>query len=119
MPFYDAKDAAIYYEVTGDGPPLILLHGYALNSALWEFQKSVLSKSHKVITVDLRGFGQSSCDKRWSGSIMAEDIIGIIKSLDLTNAAILGFSMSGPVAFRIANEMPDIVTKLIMVSSIL
>lgn len=119
MPFYDADDAAIYYEIEGDGPPLVLLHGYALNSAMWEFQKSVLSKSHKLITVDLRGFGQSSCGKGWSGSIMAEDIICMIKSLDLTDVAILGFSMSGPVVFRIAYEMPDVVTKLIMVSSIL
>ncbi len=119
MPFYDAEDTAIYYETAGDGPPLVLLHGYALNSAIWEFQKSVLAKSHKVIAVDLRGFGRSSCGKSWSGSIMAEDIIGMIKSLDLTNVAILGFSMSGPVAFRIAYEMRDIVTRLIMVSSIL
>jgi pimeloyl-ACP methyl ester carboxylesterase len=119
MPFYDANDAAIYYEIEGDGPPLVLLHGYALNSAMWEFQKSVLAKSHKVITVDLRGFGQSSCGKGWSGSIMAKDIIGMIKSLDLTDVAILGFSMSGPVAFRIAYEMPDVIAKLIMVSSIL
>ncbi len=119
MSFYDANDAAIYYEIEGDGPPLVLLHGYALNSAMWEFQKSVLAKSHKVITVDLRGFGRSSCGKGWSGSIMAEDIIGLIRSLNLADVAILGFSMSGPVAFRIAYEMPDVVTKLIMVSSIL
>lgn len=119
MPFYDADDAAIYYEIDGSGPPLVLLHGYALNCAMWEFQRPFLSRSHELITIDLRGFGQSSCGKCWSSSIMAEDIIGMIKSLDLTNVAILGFSMSGPVAFRIAYEMPDIVAKLIMVSSIL
>jgi pimeloyl-ACP methyl ester carboxylesterase len=119
MPFYDADDAAIYYEIYGSGPPLVLLHGYALNSAMWEFQRPVLSRSHEVITVDLRGFGQSSCGKGWSSSMMAEDIIGMIKSLNLSNVAILGFSMSGPVAFHIAYEMPDVVTRLIMVSSIL
>lgn len=119
MPFYDADDAAIYYEIDGEGPPLILLHGYALNSAMWELQKPVFSRTHAVFTVDLRGFGQSSCGTGWSGSIMAEDAIGMIKSLHLTDVAILGFSMSGPVAFRIAYGMPDVVTKLIMVSSIL
>jgi len=119
MPFYDAEDAAIYYETDGQGPPLILLHGYALNGAMWEFQKPVFSKSHTIITVDLRGFGQSSCGKAWSGSIMAEDTIGMMKWLNLDEVSILGFSMSGPVAFRIAYEMPDVVTRLIMVSSIL
>lgn len=119
MPFYDAEDAAIYYDIDGEGAPLVLLHGYALNGGMWEFQKSVFSKTHAVIAVDLRGFGQSSCGKGWSDSIMAEDIIGMIGSLNLTDVAILGFSMSGPVAFQVAFEMPDVVTKLIMVSSIL
>lgn len=119
MPFYDADDAAIYYEIHGQGPPLVLLHGYALNGVMWEFQKPVFSKTHTVITVDLRGFGQSSCGKSWSDSIMAEDIIGMIRSLNLSDVAILGFSMSGPVAFQVACEIPDVVTKLIMVSSIL
>jgi pimeloyl-ACP methyl ester carboxylesterase len=119
MPFYDADDAAIHYEIDGEGTPLVLLHGYALNGAMWEFQKPVFSKTHSVIAVDLRGFGQSSCGKGWSDSIMAEDTIGMIRSLNLSDVAILGFSMSGPAAFQVAHEMPDIVTKLIMVSSIL
>ncbi len=119
MPFYDADDAAIYYEIEGEGSPLVLLHGYALNGIMWEPQRPELAKNNTIITVDLRGFGKSSCGKNWSGSIMAEDIKGMIKSLNIDNAAILGFSMSGPVAFRVALEMPGVVTKLIMVSSIL
>jgi pimeloyl-ACP methyl ester carboxylesterase len=119
MPFYDAGDAAIYYEIEGHGAPLILLHGYALNGAMWELQNPVLSKSSKVITVDLRGFGKSSCGKSWSGTVMASDIIGMLESLDLSHVSILGFSMSGPVALRVALEMPKIISKLILVSSVL
>jgi len=119
MPLFDANNAAIYYEIHGDGKPLILLHGYALNSIMWELQVPVLSKKHRVITIDLRGFGRSSCANEWSGSAMASDVTGLIKSLNLTDVAILGFSMSGPVAFRVALEMPDNVSRLIMVSSIL
>jgi len=119
MPFYDADDAAIYYEIEGHGRPLILLHGYALNGIMWELQRPSFAKKNTVITVDLRGFGKSSCGKAWSGSKMAEDVIGLIKSLDLSDIAVLGFSMSGPVAFRIVLELPAIITKLIMVSSIL
>ncbi len=119
MPFYDAQDAAIYYETEGKGPPIILLHGYALNSAMWELQRPVLSEYCKVIAVDLRGFGKSSCGKDWSGTVMAGDIVGLIRSLDLSNVSILGFSMSGPVASRVAYEIPESVSKLILVSSVL
>jgi pimeloyl-ACP methyl ester carboxylesterase len=119
MPFYDAGDAAIYYEIEGQGSPLILLHGYALNGLMWEFQKPVLSKNHTFITIDLRGFGKSSCSNCWSGAFMAEDVRGIIESLNLTDVALLGFSMGGPVAFRLALDMPGIINRLILVSSIL
>ena len=119
MPFYDPGDAAIFYEIHGAGPPLILLHGYALNSVMWEFQVPVLSTRFKVITVDLRGFGQSSCGKEWSGSAMADDVMGLIKELNLEDITVLGFSLSGGSAIRTALEMPDIVTRLILVSSIL
>ncbi len=119
MPFHDAGDAAIYYEIDGQGPPLVLLHGYALNSLVWEFQKSVLSKSNTIIMVDLRGFGKSSCGKRWSGAVMADDIKGLIDNLRLNDVTILGFSMSGPVAVRLAYQCPEIISRLIIVSSIL
>lgn len=119
MPFYDAGDAAIFYEITGDGSPLIFLHGYALNSSMWEFQVAELSRTYKVITLDLRGFGQSSCGKEWSGSAMAGDVIGLIKELKLNDVTVLGFSLSGGSAIRTALELPDIVSNLILTSSIL
>ena len=119
MPFFDAGDAAVYYEVKGEGRPLVFLHGYALNSLMWKFQIDEFSKQHSVITVDLRGFGKSSCGKEWSGSIMAADIEGLMVYLGLRNAAILGFSMSGPVAIRMAYNQPEIISELILVSSIL
>lgn len=119
MPFYDAGDAAIYYEIEGEGPPVVLMHGYALNGAMWELQRPVLSKYSRVITADLRGFGKSSCGKSWSGTVMARDVTGMIESLDLSDVTILGFSMSGPVTLGVALEIPEIVSRLILVSSVL
>jgi pimeloyl-ACP methyl ester carboxylesterase len=126
--FYDAGDAAIYYKIEGRGTPLILLHGYALNGLMWEYQRPVFSKSHTVITVDLRGFGKSSCPsgtglltggRNWSSDVMADDIIGLIKAVNLEDVTVLGFSMSGPVAVRVAYQIPETVTKLILTSAIL
>ncbi len=120
MPFFDAGDAAIYYEEAGSNhPPLILLHGYALNGLMWELQIPELVRNFRTITVDLRGFGKSSCGPRWSTAAMTEDVLGLIAELNIRGAAILGFSMSGPVAFRVALSRPDRISKLILVSSIL
>lgn len=119
MAFYDATDAAVFYEIIGDGQPVMFLHGYALNSQMWEFQKPVIAAHFKMITVDLRGFGQSSCSGRWCGDVMADDVAGLIKYLNLQNVTIIGFSMSGPVALRLAISYPDTIAKLVMVSSIL
>jgi pimeloyl-ACP methyl ester carboxylesterase len=120
MPFYSSGEADIYYEIEGQGKtPLVLLHGYALNSLMWEFQKPALSPFFKLVTIDLRGFGESSCSKCWSGAAMAEDVKGVIEYLGITDVALLGFSMSGPVAIRVAYEIPDIVRRLILVSSTL
>ncbi|MCP4582909.1 MAG: alpha/beta hydrolase [candidate division Zixibacteria bacterium] len=117
MAFFDAGDAAIYYEITGEGEPLMLLHGYALNSLMWEMQIPALAEKYQVITVDLRGFGQSSCGKSWSGNAMADDISGLVKHLDLKSCTMLGFSLSGAIAFRIAYFHPDRIARLIMVSA--
>lgn len=120
MPYYDAGDAAIYYESHGEADStLILLHGYALNGLMWELQIPVFVRRYRIITIDLRGFGKSSCGARWSQAILTEDILGILADLHIENAAILGFSMSGPVAFRVALTRPDRIGKLILASSIL
>ena len=119
MAFYDAGDAAIYYEIHGEGAPIILLHGYGLNSLMWEFQIPELAKYYEVIDVDLRGFGKSSCGSQWSGTAMADDIIGMIKELKLKDLTIFGFSLSGGSAIRAGLEMPDNVKRLVLVSSIL
>ncbi len=119
MPFYDAGDAAICYEEIGQGRPLILMHGYALNSVMWDMQIPKFAESFRVINIDLRGFGKSSCGANWSGSVMAADVSGLIRSLKIENVALIGFSMSGPVAFRVALENPKIIRQLIMVSTIL
>ena len=119
LAFYDADDAAIYYEQSGEGKPAVMLHGYALNGLMWSFQKESVTANHKMIAVDLRGFGQSSCNKRWSSDIMAEDIAGLIESLDLHDCTIVGFSMSGPVAVKLALGLPQRIGKLALVSSIL
>ena len=59
MPKIDRDGVKIHYEVHGNGPPLILTHGYSSTSAMWEGQIAALSKHHKLVLWDMRGHGQS------------------------------------------------------------
>jgi len=51
--------ANIHYEITGSGPTVVLIHGFALDSRLWDYQIGAFSKKHRVLRYDLRGFGKS------------------------------------------------------------
>jgi peroxiredoxin len=85
----------IYYEDHGAGQPVVLIHGYPLESSSWEKQTAVLLEAGKrVITYDRRGFGRS--DRPTSGhdcDTYAADLSGLVSTLDLQDAVLVGFSM--------------------------
>jgi non-heme chloroperoxidase len=90
-----------YEDTGGDGRPVVLIHGWPLSGASWSEQVPALTEAgHRVITYDRRGFGAS--DKppaddtaRYDYDTFAADLAGLIASLDLRDAAIVGFSMGG------------------------
>jgi len=85
----------IYYEDHGSGAPVVLIHGWPLSGASWEKQTAApLAAGHRVITYDRRGFGRSS--KPGTGynyDAFAADLNTVLTTLDLTNVALVGFSM--------------------------
>jgi pimeloyl-ACP methyl ester carboxylesterase len=93
----NSTDIDLNYEDHGTGKPVVLIHGWPLSGASWEKQALALLKSgHRVITYDRRGFGQSS--KPTAGydyDTLAADLKAILDTLDLSEAAIIGFSMGG------------------------
>ena len=98
MPYLDATDGTeIYYYDWGAGKPVILIHGWPLTSASWEYQARVLADSgFRVIAYDRRGFGRSGWP--YSGydyNTLASDLNELIETLDLSEAALVGFSMGG------------------------
>jgi pimeloyl-ACP methyl ester carboxylesterase len=98
MPFIDAPDGTpLYYTDWGAGRPVILIHGWPLNADMWEYQAPFLAQNgFRVIAYDRRGFGRSG--KPWSGytyDSLADDLAAIIDTLDLRDAALVGFSMGG------------------------
>jgi non-heme chloroperoxidase len=85
----------IYYEDHGSGPPVVLVHGYALNGHSWEKQEAaLLASGHRVITYDRRGFGASSRPSvGYDFDTLANDLHVLLSSLDLHAVVLAGFAM--------------------------
>lgn len=91
----------IQYEMTGQGRPLVLLHGMGMSQEVWRSQKKGLSDDFTVITLDLRGHGCSKNDTTdFSISAQAKDLRELLSQLALKNVFLLGWSLGAAVAFR-------------------
>jgi pimeloyl-ACP methyl ester carboxylesterase len=93
----NSGDIQLYYEDHGSGDPVVLIHGYPLSGASWEKQVSaLLSAGHRVIAYDRRGFGKSSHPTvGYNYDTFAEDLHKLLTQLNLSNFALVGFSMGG------------------------
>jgi non-heme chloroperoxidase len=112
----------LYYEDHGSGQPVVLIHGYPLDSSSWEKQTAVLLEAGKrVITYDRRGVGRS--DRPTSGhdsDTYAADLSALVSALDLQDAVLAGFSMgTGEVARYISRYGSHRVAKAVFIGAIL
>ncbi|MCH8867074.1 MAG: alpha/beta hydrolase [Proteobacteria bacterium] len=105
----------LYYEIAGDGHPLVLIHGGAVDSRAWDDQFSVFSQHYKVVRFDLRGAGKSgNRDKPFSNS---QDLYSLLEFLNIDKTYLLGISRGGGFAYDLTLEHPEIVSALILVSA--
>ena len=102
----------LYYEVRGDGRPLILLHGNGEDHTIFEEAADVLSKSFTCYLVDSRGHGKSTPVKEYHYADMAEDMIAFMEELDLKDTVFYGFSDGGIIGI-LASMKTDRITDLI------
>jgi pimeloyl-ACP methyl ester carboxylesterase len=106
--FVDTADGGrIHVVERGQGPPLVLLHGIMLSSALWVHQLRDLADHHRVIAVDLRGHGQSLPGSTGSGiETLAADVRSVLEVLGVEGAVLVGHSMGGMVALQLVLDLP-------------
>ncbi|OPG03653.1 alpha/beta hydrolase [Streptomyces sp. GKU 895] len=122
MPFVTASDGAqIYYKDWGTGRPVVLSHGWPLNSDSWEAQQLFLAgHGYRVIAHDRRGHGRST--QTWHGNEMntyADDLATLIDTLDLRDATLVGFSTGGgEVARYIGRHGTSRVAQVVLVSAV-
>jgi 3-oxoadipate enol-lactonase len=117
MPKVLVNNTGIYYEVTGQGEPLLFIHGLASSGRSWKKQVPIFSQKYLVITFDIRGHGRS--DKRiepYSIKLFATDAIELLKNLGIESVHVVGFSMGGMIAFQLAVDAPELVKSLVAVN---
>ena len=118
MPNMSIDNNQFYYEVHGEGEPLILIHGLGSSTRDWELQVPTFARTFQVIPLDLRGHGRSvKSAGPYSMIMFAEDTAQLIKGLGVGPAHILGISLGGMVAFQLAIDHPDLIRSLIIVNS--
>jgi pimeloyl-ACP methyl ester carboxylesterase len=107
------------YRMVGEGAPLILLHGGFGSVEMFGPNVELLAGGRQVIGVDLQSHGRSSAvDRPMRFETMADDVAALIRDLGLARAAIMGFSLGGGVALRTAIQHPDVVERLVLVSTV-
>src|SRR5882724_9969032 len=109
----------VYYEVYGEGKPIVLLHG-----AFWDIQMNwgqlipELSKTRKVIAIEFQGHGHTPfSDRKLDIATLASDVEGVMNYLKVDSADVAGFSMGGSVAYQLTIQSPKRVKKLVIISS--
>lgn len=108
----------LYYEIHGEGQPLVLLHGGLMTIDLIGTLLPALAKSRQVIAVELEGHGHTPLmDRPLTYEQMADDVSGLIEHLDLGQPDVFGYSLGGGVAWRLAIRHPDLVRKLVAASA--
>lgn len=118
MATYHADGADLYYEVHGEGEPLVLLHGFGSSTRDWELQIPLFAERYQVIAIDFRGFGRSSRDRGpFSVEQFAADTVAILDHLGVGSFRLLGYSMGGATAFQIGVDSPERLKRLILVNT--
>ena len=108
----------LYYQESGQGKPLVLLHGYPLDHTIWLELVPYLEKSCRVILPDLRGHGRSPVPTGpYSMKTMAEDVINLLDALEIDKTVIAGHSMGGYVAIAAARYFPTRLSAMALVAS--
>ena len=118
MPMCTLGDIQVYYEITGSGPPLLLIHGLGSSTRDWEFQVPALTPQFQVITADLRGHGRSAKPRgRYRIPQFADDMAALLRTLGAAPAHVVGLSLGGMVALELALRCPDLVRSLVIINS--
>lgn len=118
MPTVEVRGIGVYYEVQGDGDPLVLIGGLGADVNLHNELIAGLAGNRQVTAFDNRGAGRSDKpDEPYSIPLLALDALALMDALGIAQADLVGISMGGRIALQIVAEHPERVRKLVLVST--
>ncbi|HKF39125.1 MAG TPA: alpha/beta fold hydrolase [Ktedonobacteraceae bacterium] len=113
--FIETNGTGLYYEMLGEGHPLVLLHGGYMDRRMWDDQFEVFARKYQVIRYDIRGFGKSAMPQVPYSHV--EDLYALLENLDIKQACLLGLSLGGMIAIDFTLEHPEMVDALVLVGT--
>ena len=118
MPYAPVNDLDMYYEVHGEGPPLVLLHGAYMTADMMGPLTEELAAIRRVIVPELQAHGRTAdVDRPLGYEQLADDTAALIGQLELEQADVVGFSMGGGVALQLTIRHPALVRRLVIISA--
>jgi pimeloyl-ACP methyl ester carboxylesterase len=108
----DVQDGRLFYEVRGEGPPVVLIHGGATHLGMWDDQFDLFARHYRVVRYDVRGFGKSG-----SGEVphsQWDDLLALLQHLEIERTHIVGLSLGGRIAVDFALQHPQMVDRLVL-----
>ena len=118
MPTLQRPGYSLHYQIEGSGPALLLLHSFLCSGAMWQAQVGALAEQYRVITVDLRGHGQSTgADQPLTLYDLVDDILALLDAEKIPVAIWAGLSIGGMIALRAALQAPERVSALVLMDT--
>lgn len=114
--FAEVNGTSLYYEVTGTGFPIVLIHGGSLDTRIWHDQVLRFAQHYQVLRYDLRGYGKSAVPTEQPYA-HTDDLQGLLNSLGITQTHIIGHSIGGGIAIDFALAHPDATASLVLLDS--
>lgn len=118
MPYVERSGVRLHYEDEGEGTAVLLLHGLGGSAQVWDEHMPAFAKHYRVLRPDLRGFGQSGHPPGpYRVADFVDDLVAILRAAGVEKAHVLGISLGGVVAQRLALDQPKRVHSLVLVST--
>lgn len=107
------------YKISGNGFPIVLIHGLSDDLNYWKHLTKYLERYYKVISMDLRGHGKTGeGNEKYTMNLIKDDVIKLLKKLNINKFHLIGFSLGGQISLKIAVENPELVSKLVLISTL-
>ncbi|MFQ6121569.1 MAG: alpha/beta fold hydrolase [Dehalococcoidales bacterium] len=118
MPFVEVEKGKLYYEISGEGPWLVLIHGAWATHEWWRCQVPELSRSYRVLSLDVRGHGQSSpLEAPDSVDNFTRDLEAVLQKVGADEVALIGWSMGGIISMQYYLNNPAKVKALVLIAT--